>query len=443
MSEPSPTPRVGCRQTGPRPSPDTIIPECSFAYTRGTTSPSSSTRKALPAGAALPGRTHRRANASRSRTRSRSTISSPGEPVLRYGQTIGYANRAIPAGSWVREELLDMPAAPPLDELPLATAVPAAAAAARRLHLRGLPQCRRQRRHAEHARHRDHRPVRRADGGLRRRAAFAPRLLPRFPNVDDVVPDHALLRLRRRHRRARRGRSDPHAAAHLAARQSRRRRRWSSAWAARNCSPRGCSANELARCSARPNVIRLQDQRGFAETVAAIMRAAEKRLAQLDRRRRADLPRLGPGGRAAMRRQRRLLRRHLQSRRRATRPTCWCAPAPPCMFSEVTEVRDAIHLLTPRAATPEVARDLIREMRWYDEYLARGDADRSANTTPGNKRGGLANIVEKALGSVAKAGSTRDPRGRGATARRSPRRAWSSPPRPPAISSAARSSSRR
>ena len=33
-------------------------------------------------------------------------------------------------------------------------------------------------------------------------------------------------------------------------------------------------------------------------------------------------------------------------------------------------------------------------------------ADRSANTTPGNKRGGLANIVEKALGSVAKAGST-------------------------------------
>src|SRR5213079_3685271 len=38
------------------------------------------------------------------------------------------------------------------------------------------------------------------------------------------------------------------------------------------------------------------------------------------------------------------------------------------MFSEVTEVRDAIHLLTPRAATRDVARDLIREMRWYDDY---------------------------------------------------------------------------
>src|ERR671914_715347 len=48
------------------------------------------------------------------------------------------------------------------------------------------------------------------------------------------------------------------------------------------------------------------------------------------------------------------------------------------MFSEVTEVRDAIHLLTPRAATEDVARELIREMRWYDEYLAGGSADRSA-----------------------------------------------------------------
>ena len=50
----------------------------------------------------------------------------PAKPVLRYGQTIGLANRSIAAGSWVREEMLDMPAAPPLDALPLATAVPPA-----------------------------------------------------------------------------------------------------------------------------------------------------------------------------------------------------------------------------------------------------------------------------------------------------------------------------
>ena len=152
-------------------------------------------------------------------------------------------------------------------------------------------------------------------------------------------------------------------------------------------------------------VIRLQDEHGFEATVAAIMRAAEQRLAAVDRRRRTTCPAselivgLQCGGSDAF-------------------SGVTCNPAvgyaadllvragATVMFSEVTEVRDAVHLLTPRAATREVALDLIREMRWYDEYLSQGRADRSANTTPGNKRGGLANIVEKALGSVAKAGTS-------------------------------------
>lgn len=75
-------------------------------------------------------------------------------------------------------------------------------------------------------------------------------------------------------------------------------------------------------------------------------------------------------------------------------------------FSEVTEVRDAIHLLVPRAADEATANALKREMAWYDNYLQTGSADRSANTTPGNKGGGLSNIVEKALGSVVKSGTS-------------------------------------
>jgi galactarate dehydratase len=75
------------------------------------------------------------------------------------------------------------------------------------------------------------------------------------------------------------------------------------------------------------------------------------------------------------------------------------------MFSETTEVRDGIDQLTARATTPEVAEAMIREMAWYDAYLARGRVDRSANTTPGNKKGGLSNIVEKAMGSIVKSGS--------------------------------------
>jgi galactarate dehydratase len=76
------------------------------------------------------------------------------------------------------------------------------------------------------------------------------------------------------------------------------------------------------------------------------------------------------------------------------------------MFSEVTEVRDGIDQLTSRATSPEVANAMIREMQWYDDYLKRGGADRSANTTPGNKKGGLSNIVEKAMGSIVKSGSS-------------------------------------
>ncbi|SJN12812.1 D-galactarate dehydratase [Halomonas citrativorans] len=76
------------------------------------------------------------------------------------------------------------------------------------------------------------------------------------------------------------------------------------------------------------------------------------------------------------------------------------------MFSEVTEVRDAIHLLTPRAINKEVGEALIEQMAWYDDYLSQGQADRSANPSPGNKKGGLSNVVEKALGSVIKSGNS-------------------------------------
>jgi len=76
------------------------------------------------------------------------------------------------------------------------------------------------------------------------------------------------------------------------------------------------------------------------------------------------------------------------------------------MFSEVTEVRDAVHLLVPRTIDPSVGKALLNEMKWYDDYLARWGMDRSANPSPGNKRGGLSNVVEKALGSAAKSGTS-------------------------------------
>jgi len=75
------------------------------------------------------------------------------------------------------------------------------------------------------------------------------------------------------------------------------------------------------------------------------------------------------------------------------------------MFSEVSEVRDGVDQLTARAQTPEIADEIIAQLNWYDDYLGKGNSDRSANTTPGNKAGGLSNIVEKAMGSIIKSGS--------------------------------------
>src|SRR5262249_16633582 len=80
------------------------------------------------------------------------------------------------------------------------------------------------------------------------------------------------------------------------------------------------------------------------------------------------------------------------------RASCRVRTGATVMFSENTEVRDGIDQLTSRAADSDRAQALIDELAWYDRYLERGGVDRSANTTPGNRKGGLANIVEKAMG---------------------------------------------
>jgi galactarate dehydratase len=327
-----------------------------------------------------------------------------GEPVVRYGQTIGLALRPIPAGAWVREDMVALPAAPALDELPLATAVPAPLPPLAGYTFDGFPN---------------------ADGSAGTRnilgiattvQCVAPtvdyavrrikqELLPKFPNVDDVVaithsygcgvaidaPGAAIPIRTLRHISLHANAAGAPLVVSLGCEKLQPQRLFDG----------GSSLAVLEP----PNVVRLQSERGFAETVAAILRAAERRLEELDRRVRRPCPAsslvvgLQCGGSDAF-------------------SGVTCNPAvgyaadllvragATVMFSEVTEVRDAVHLLTPRAANVEVGRALVHEMRWYDEYLARGGADRSANPTPGNKRGGLSNVVEKALGSIAKAGST-------------------------------------
>jgi galactarate dehydratase len=331
-----------------------------------------------------------------------------GEPVIRYGEVIGHASRPLTAGSWVREDCLDLPGAPDLDRLPLATAVPAPAAPLEGYTFEGFRnsdgttgtknilgitttvQC----------------VAPTVDYAVRRIKA---ELLPRFPNVDDVVaithtygcgvaidaPGAAVPIATLRHISMHPNIGGEPLVVSLGCEKLQPARLFAAL----------PGQGTLPVIEGNGNVIRFQDERGFGEMVSAIMAAAEKRLAKLNGRTRLTSPAadlvvgLQCGGSDAF-------------------SGVTCNPAvgyaadllvragATVMFSEVTEVRDAIHLLTRRAINEDVGLDLIREMRWYDEYLARGFADRSANPTPGNKRGGLANVVEKALGSIAKAGSS-------------------------------------
>ncbi len=76
------------------------------------------------------------------------------------------------------------------------------------------------------------------------------------------------------------------------------------------------------------------------------------------------------------------------------------------VLAETTEIFGAEHLLVRRARSQEVAEALLRQVRAYKRYLNQFGGSFNDNPSPGNKEGGLTNILEKSLGAVAKAGTT-------------------------------------
>ncbi len=328
-----------------------------------------------------------------------------GGAIIRYGEIIGYAIQPLPRGSWVNELLLDLPQPPALDSLPLATRVPDDLPPLEGYTFEGY---------------------RNADGSVGTRNILGistsvhcvagivdhavrlikERLLPRYPNVDDVVglnhlygcgvainAPEAVIPIRTLQNLAR----NPNFGGEILV------------------VGLGCEKlqpdrlmPELSIEAALNNIMSLQDEAfvGFQQMVDRILQMAEERLEQLNRRTRETVPAselivgFQCGGSDTF------------SGVTANPALGYAADlivraGGTVMFSEVTEVRDAVHLLTPRCANEEVGRAMLREMAWYDNYLAAGRTDRSANPSPGNKKGGLSNIVEKALGSIAKSGRSK------------------------------------
>lgn len=76
------------------------------------------------------------------------------------------------------------------------------------------------------------------------------------------------------------------------------------------------------------------------------------------------------------------------------------------VLAETTEIFGAEHLLVKRARNRQVAERLLGFIRQYKTYLNRFGGSFDDNPSPGNKEGGLTNILEKSLGAVAKAGAS-------------------------------------
>ena len=331
-----------------------------------------------------------------------------GGEIIRYGEVIGYAVRDIPQGSWIEESLVELPKAPPLNTLPLANKVPEPLPALTGYTFEGY---------------------RNADGSVGTRNLLGITtsvhcvagvvdyvvkiierdLLPKYPNVDGVVGlNHlygcgvainapaAVIPIRTIHNLA----LNPNFGGEVMV------------------VGLGCEKLQPERLlqgteDVQPiavdsaSIIRLQDEQhvGFQSIVDDILQVAERHLTKLNARQRETCPAselvvgMQCGGSDAF------------SGVTANPAVGYASDllvrcGATVMFSEVTEVRDAIHLLTPRAINEEVGKRLLEEMAWYDNYLDSGQTDRSANPSPGNKKGGLANVVEKALGSIAKSGKS-------------------------------------
>ncbi len=324
-----------------------------------------------------------------------------GQEIIRYGVILGYALQDIQKGDWINERMLELPTPPEVEHMSYAVNI-----------IKELPVA----------------PVRTFEGYRNRGGGYAgtrnilaisttvqcvtgvlnvavekikKELLPKYPNVDGVVPinhaygcgvainaPNAIIPIRALKNLA----QNPNFGGELMV-------------VALGCEKLTVEMLIEEKDISPDNVIVLQELQGFEAMIKAIMDMAESKLKKLNERKRETLPLsdlcigMQCGGSDAF--------SGITSNPSAGYAADMLVEAgATVMFSEVTEVRDGVHILAERCINKEVGDKLAKEMKWYDHYLDEGRVDRSANPTPGNKKGGLSNIVEKAMGSIAKSGTS-------------------------------------
>ena len=76
------------------------------------------------------------------------------------------------------------------------------------------------------------------------------------------------------------------------------------------------------------------------------------------------------------------------------------------ILSETPELYGIEHLLTARARDETVGRAFLDRIRWWLDHTDGRDVQMQGVVGPGNRAGGLANVIEKSLGGSKKGGAT-------------------------------------
>jgi altronate hydrolase len=169
----------------------------------------------------------------------------------------------------------------------------------------------------------------------------------------------------------------------------------------------GCEVNQVENYPATDRLVglTLQESGGTRRTVEAARREIAKMMKELSGERRVELPvsklvlGLNCGGSDSF------------SGITANPALGACsdilaALGGTAVLAETPEIFGAEHLLVRRARNRQVAEKLLGCIQDYRNYLSQFGECFDDNPSPGNKEGGLTNILEKSLGAVAKGGTS-------------------------------------
>jgi altronate hydrolase len=329
-----------------------------------------------------------------------------GQPIKKFGQTIGYASQPIPQGSWVHVH--NVTAGELSLDYAFCSEVPAEPTP---IHGRTFQGYRRQNGKFGTRNYIGIVSTVNCSATTSKYAAdkFNHELLAQFPNVDGVVPlihkggcaiqyggeDHQQLT-----RTLANVARHPNIGAYIVIGLG-----CETAQASFLMENGGLLQLGNSPSPKQPLVMNIQEQGGVAKTVARAVAQIREMLPEINKAQREPIPAselmlgLECGGSDG------------NSGTTANPALGYCsdmlvAHGGTSVLTETPEIYGGEHLLTRRSVSREVGEALLERIRWWVDYTALFGQRIDINPSVGNKKGGLTTIYEKSLGAIAKGGTS-------------------------------------